>query len=114
MTSPFRGVRLLSMSSISNIDEGYNYATRFLPSCVLLLINWHDWGTLGACATPVRESVSCRSMKFPELSVLKPANSTRSRSQGRVRRSIGFDSQEPQRDMPSSEVESLSTRHKRF
>ena len=92
------------MASIAHIDEGDNRATRFMPSCVLLLINWHDWGTLGACATPVRESVSCWSMKFPELSVLKPANSTRSRSQGRVRRSIGFDSQEPQRDMPSNEV----------
>jgi hypothetical protein len=96
----------------TSIDEGDNCATRFMSSCVLLLINWHDWGTLSACATPVREGVSCRPLKLPELSVLKPANSTWSRSQGRVRRSIGFDSQEQERDMPSNEATSCYTRHK--
>ena len=103
---------MLSMSSISYIDEADNCATRFMPSCVLLLINWRDWGTLSVCVTPVGEGMSCRRTRFP--SVLKPANSTPSQSLGRVRRSIGFDFQEPQRDTPLNGAVSLSSRHKRF
>ena len=57
-------------------------------------------GAPKVCATPVGESVSCRSMKSPGLLFLKPANETLSRLLGRVRRSIEFDSQEPRRDMP--------------
>jgi hypothetical protein len=96
---------LLSMASISCIDEGVNCATRFVSSCVLLSghVIWHDWGTLRFVPLPSGESASCRSTQFPKIS----------RSLERVWRLIGLYSQEPQRDMPSNGAVGLSTRHKR-
>jgi hypothetical protein len=94
-----------SMSSISYIDEVANCATRVMSSCVLLSdhVIWHDWGTLRFVPLPSGENASCRSTQFPKIS----------RSLERVRRLIGFYSQEPQRDMPSNGAISRSSKHKR-